>query len=178
MKIILLGYMASGKSTVAKAISKQLTISYLDLDDLIASKTGMSVTEIFQSKGELFFRKQEHEVLKECLSSSSPMILSLGGGTPCYYNNIQLIKEAKDATSFYLKASIPVLLERLWKEKESRPLIAHSKSKDELEEFIRKHVFERQFYYMQAHHVVDVSAQEIEKIAQLILAKTTKNQTL
>jgi shikimate kinase len=151
-KIILIGYMGSGKSTIAKLLSKSMQYEFLDLDEIIEKEQNASVSTIFEQKGEVFFRKLEHQVLKRILQSESNMILSLGGGTPCFTNNQELLKQENICT-VYLKTSIDKLYERLRTQKANRPLIAN-KSEDEMKEFIAKHLFERSFYYNQAKYIV------------------------
>jgi len=151
-KIILIGYMGSGKSTIAKLLSKSMQYEFLDLDEIIEKEQNASVSAIFERKGEVYFRKLEHEVLKRILQSESNMILSLGGGTPCFTNNQELLKQENICT-VYLKTSIDKLYERLRTQKANRPLIAN-KSEDEMKEFIAKHLFERSFYYNHAKYIV------------------------
>ncbi|GGE07159.1 shikimate kinase [Psychroflexus salis] len=173
MKTVLLGYMSSGKSSVGKLLAKQMQYDFIDLDHYISENEGMPISEIFNLKGELYFRKKEKEYLEKILRSSTTtnLVLSLGGGTPCYYNNMRLILEQTGINSVYLKVNIETLLQRLWKEKEHRPLIAHYKDKEGLEEFIRKHLFERQFYYLKAQHVIDVSKLSFNQIVENIQLK-------
>ena len=151
-KIILIGYMGSGKSTIAKLLSKSMHYEFLDLDEIIEKEQNASVSTIFEQKGEVYFRKLEHQVLKRILQSESNMILSLGGGTPCFTNNQELLKQENICT-VYLKTSIDKLYERLRTQKANRPLIAN-KSEDEMKEFIAKHLFERSFYYNHAKYIV------------------------
>ena len=139
MKITLLGYMGSGKSTVGKELAHALHVPFKDLDDYIIEKEGMSIKEIFQEKGEIYFRLQESRYLKELLHAKEDLVLALGGGAPCYADNMNAIK--KEALSVYLKASIPALCNRLGSEKEQRPLIA-ALNDAQLTEFIGKHLFE------------------------------------
>lgn len=151
-KIILIGYMGSGKSTIAKIVSKNMQYEFLDLDEIIEKEQNASVTTIFEQKGEVYFRKVEHQVLKRILQSENSMILSLGGGTPCFANNLELLNQ-EGISTIYLKTSIDKLYERLRTQKSNRPLIA-AKSEEEMKEFIAKHLFERSFYYNQAKYVV------------------------
>lgn len=167
MNIVLLGYMASGKSTIGKLLSSQTRHPFLDLDEYICQKEKLSISEIFAQKGEIYFRKKEHEYLKEVLENKQDMILSLGGGTPCYANNMELILQ-NDTLSVYLKASIQTLSERLLKHKSSRPLIASLE--DELvPEFIAKHLFERRFFYEQASKTIVIDHKSEMEIAAAIL---------
>ncbi|KRP26641.1 MAG: shikimate kinase [Cryomorphaceae bacterium BACL22 MAG-120619-bin32] len=166
MHIILLGYMASGKSTIGKQLSKKLGIPFLDLDTYIYEKENKSVSEIFLQNGEIYFRKKEHEYLREVLENQQDFILSLGGGTPCYANNIELILN-KNSISIYLKASIQTLSNRLLKNKNLRPLVAFLED-DQVPEFIAKHLFERRFFYEQARKVVVIDQKSVSEIVDEI----------
>ena len=118
-KIILVGYMAVGKSTVGKMLAEKRQIKWLDLDKIIEETTKLSVSDIFKEKGEIFFRKQEHQVLKTLLETKESLVISTGGGTPCYANN-HLLLQLDDVFSVYLKTSISELVNRLQKEKKHR----------------------------------------------------------
>lgn len=166
-KIILLGYMGCGKSTIANRLSKTTTIPFLDLDKVIEEKTNLSINQIFEQQGEIYFRKLEHEVFVELLNSPEDLIIGLGGGTPCYANNHELLK-GEDVSSIYLKASIDTLFERLVVNKDKRPLIAN-KNEDEMKEFIAKHLFDRSFYYNHAQHKVSVDGKSIDETVNDIL---------
>ncbi len=161
MKTILLGYMGSGKSTVAKLLAKALNLSFIDLDNYIVQKEGSSIKELFKNKGEIYFRLQESKYLKEVLVDVKPGIIALGGGTPCYSNNMELIK--KYSKSFYLKGSIATICQRLTSEKNQRPLIA-SLNDEQLTEFIAKHLFERRDYYEQATETISIDGKSAEDI--------------
>ena len=169
MKIVLVGYMGSGKTTIGKRISKDLKISFLDLDEYIETSLGDTILNIFKEKGELFFRKKEHECLKEILEKKEDFILSTGGGTPCYFQNTEMVVQYTD-NFFYLKSTIPELVDRLKKEKEERPLIKHL-SDEKLPEFIGKHLFERSFYYMKAKHNILTDKKNIATIVKEITAR-------
>ena len=151
MKIVLMGYMGSGKSYYAQLLAKELGFKYLDLDIEIEKKAGKSISAIFSSRGEIFFRKLEHQMLEELLKTQDNFVLALGGGTPCYGNNLELIVNTPNLKSIYLKRDLSYLLNILWEEKNKRPMIAHLNKIEDLEDFIRKHLFERQYYYRQAH---------------------------
>ncbi|WP_372753430.1 shikimate kinase [Mariniflexile sp.] len=163
-----MGYMASGKSTIGRILAKQLNYKFLDLDDYIEENEKATVSNIFQAKGEVYFRKKETQYLNQLLESESNLVLSLGGGTPCYSNNMDLILNTVNAKSVYLKASIPTLIDRLKNEKSKRPLIAHIETDELLAEFIGKHLFERSQFYSQANVIISTDnfneAQIIEEI--------------
>ena len=150
MILVLIGYMASGKSTIGEKLAKKLNYNFMDLDDFIENKENDTVSNIFKNKGEIYFRKQETIYLKELLQNQSNIILSVGGGTPCYANNMELILNEDNVKSIYLKASIPNLVDKLINKKSKRPLIAHIETEEELTEFVAKHLFERIQYYNQA----------------------------
>lgn len=168
--ITLLGYMGSGKSTVGKALANRLGLAYIDLDQHIQTEEKMSISTIFERYGELYFRKKEAQYLSSLLDMQSKSVLALGGGTPCYGNNIQEITE-KSVHSIYLKASVGTLLSRLAKEKQQRPLIAHLHSKNEIKEFISKHLFERIPYYSKASITVTVDNKPTDKLVNEIYAQ-------
>lgn len=168
-KIVLIGYMGVGKTFLGKKLSKVIEMPYYDLDDLIEKEVGMSVQEIFKIKGEIFFRRIERKVLEEKLSSKDSFVLSIGGGTPCYYDNYKLLEQDK-ISSVYLKASISTLAERLKNEKETRPLLKQL-SALELTEFIGKHLFERSYYYGKANFTVEVDEKPATEVIQEIIDK-------
>lgn len=168
MKIVLLGYMGSGKSTVGKLLATDLDIDFIDLDSYIERKLDDKITDIFREKGEIFFRKKEHHYLKEVISTERDFVLALGGGTPCYSKNMDYITfQTKNV--FYLMVSVPSLTQRLAKERVTRPLIKHI-SETDLPEFIGKHLLERSEYYIRANHVILCDNKEIPTIASEIKA--------
>ena len=154
--------MASGKSTIGREISKKLNMKFIDLDDYISKREKSSILEIFKVKGEIYFRRIESLYLSEILNSKDSIILSLGGGTPCYSNNMELILNS-EASSIYIKASIKTLVARLTSEKNKRPLVAELEN-DKLIEFVAKHLFERRFFYEQASITVITEDKSIEEI--------------
>ncbi|MDF1518622.1 MAG: shikimate kinase [Lutibacter sp.] len=166
MKIVLLGYMASGKSAVGKILAEKLAIQFIDLDSFIEQREQMSITEIFETKGEIYFRKIEGSYLKELLDSNESSVISLGGGTPCYGNNLDFIENKSN--SFYLKASIDTIFERLKNETSQRPLVA-AIGTENLKEYIAKHLFERAPYYERAHHTVLADHKNVAQIVDEIM---------
>ncbi|WP_166965466.1 shikimate kinase [Yeosuana marina] len=173
MIVILIGYMASGKSTIGKILAEKLHYDFIDLDSYIESNEGISVQNIFKNKGEIYFRKLETLFLNEIIDTKNNVILSLGGGTPCYGKNMSIIQNASHVKSFYLKASISFLVNRLKTRKSKRPLIAHLETEDELTEFIGKHLFERAPYYEQANFKISIDNKSRNKIAKEIVSYLT-----
>ena len=166
-----MGYMGSGKSIVSNELSSKLCFKNIDLDNEISSEIGLSISEIFQKKGELFFRKKEKEILERVLDSQKDVVLSLGGGTPCYYNNIDLINER--SVSVYLVANVNTLVKNLLCEREKRPLIAGIKE-EELPNFIGQHLMERNHYYSKAKVTVMVNDWDLDRIVSDILTEIEK----
>lgn len=168
-KVVLVGYMGSGKSFIGKLLSEKTGLLFLDLDDIIQSQENCSIKTIFETHGEIYFRKKEHLVFKELMLNKNSFILSLGGGTPCYANNHEMLA-LDNVISIYLNASIDTLYSRLILEKSKRPIIAN-KTDLELKEFISKHLFERSYFYNQSEYKIDVNNKsageiilEIEKL--------------
>ena len=171
MKIVLVGYMGSGKSTIGKLLAGNLDYEFIDLDDYIESFEKMEIPKIFKLNGEIYFRKKEFEYLNEILHTKDNFVLSTGGGTPCYGENMNAILEATPNV-FYEKISIAGLINRLISEKEHRPLISNIPN-EELPDFIGKHLFERSYFYSQANHslLCDENSKEevVLKIEELLV---------
>lgn len=167
-KIIILGYMGAGKSTISQKLAQELNIPCYDLDHEIEKQEQQSISTLFAAKGELFFRKLEHQIFHQILNKEERAVISLGGGTPCYANNHEVLQR-KDVQSFYLKASIQTLTERLEKEKEHRPML-QTNTEDTLETYIAKHLFDRSYFYYQAKHIIPVDTKPIEQIVKEITA--------
>lgn len=160
--------MGSGKSHISKILSEKLNFKLIDLDKEISRRNKLTIPEIFSKRGEISFRKLEREALEEILATEENVILSLGGGTPAYYNNMEIINN--NSKSVFLKASIGTLLERLTKQKEKRPLIANVSDED-LPEFIAKHLFERNVFYSKAQFSVNTDNREPDAIVVEIIEK-------
>ena len=149
-KIILLGFMGCGKSTIGKALAKKLHNDFIDLDDEIEKAAQMSISKIFEKYGEQHFREQETKTLIKVLAHNKEIVLALGGGTPCHNNNLRLINTYP---SFYIRCGVDVLTKRLQKEKAHRPVIA-AQTKASLKSFIAKKLGERRAFYNKARFTV------------------------
>lgn len=171
MKVVLIGYMGSGKSSVGKILSNHLNIPFKDLDKEIESHLNLTIEEIFNQKGEIYFRKLESQVLKSLLSLKEDFVLATGGGTPCYGNSLAEMLDAPDTLTVYLKTSLPRLSERLFPERHTRPLIAHLETPETLMEFVGVHLFERSHFYNQAGLIIETSEYTPQQIAQRIAEK-------
>jgi len=166
-KIIILGYMGAGKTAIGKILAEKLAIQSFDLDDLIEDSQQKTISELFIDNGEIHFRKIEAQVVRAFLDSQNSFVLALGGGTPCYANNHELLQR-EGVTSVYLKTSVDVLVDRLKSEKSNRPLIAHL-SDEGLKDYINKHLFDRNFYYHHAKYVVTTDNKAPNEVAEEIL---------
>lgn len=166
--IYLLGFMGCGKSTVGNQLAENLNIPFLDFDDYIEAGAKMSISEIFKIYGEPYFRSLETDNLLK-LSSVRPILVSLGGGTPCSENNIGIIRQ--NALSIYLSVEPEELVNRLFKERMHRPLISAYGSKKALKDFIISKLNEREKYYKQADILIDANkpvSEIIKAISEII----------
>lgn len=166
-KVILCGYMASGKTTTAKLLSKKANLTYIDLDEVIENNTGKTISKLFAEDGEIKFRKLEHQTLTTIVNESEGFVLSLGGGTPVYANN-HLVMQRDDVVSVYLKTGIGEIVNRLKAQKGQRPLLDALKE-EELDEFIGQHLFERSYYYHQAKYVVATDGKSPDEVVNEIM---------
>lgn len=167
-KIILCGYMGSGKTTTARLLSKAAEIPYLDLDEIIEKETGKTVEKIFAEDGEIKFRTLEHNTLKGLLDLEEDFVLGLGGGTPCYANN-HLLLQNDNVISIYLKTGIAEVIKRIEGQGRVRPLLANLDG-PALEEFIGQHLFERSYFYHHAKHVVATDGKTPAQVADEIMS--------
>ena len=168
MRIVLWGYMGSGKSTVGLALAQKLGVQFIDLDNYIAAQESATIQSIFQLKGELYFRKAEEFYLKEIHAMDNKLVLSIGGGTPCFGNNLDLLKSTNNWVSIYLDTQATTLSFRLFNQRYTRPLISHCSSFEELNDFIKKHLFERSYYYNQADLKIQTDDKSVEEVVQEI----------
>ena len=161
--------MGSGKSLISSKLNSIKKIEKIDLDFEISKELENSIPEIFEKRGELFFRKKEKEILERIFSLKEECMLSLGGGTPCYYDNMEVINE--NSISIYLRAKVDTLVKRLLEDKiHCRPLINRIPD-EQLPEFIGQHLFERNHFYNQAKIIIDTDNLTAEEIADEILSK-------
>ena len=165
--IFLIGYMGSGKTMVGRSLSKSNNYNFYDLDKFIELNEKKSISEIFTNKNEVYFREIESKYLNQLISIKEKKIISTGGGTPCYSNNIDLINN--NSVSIYLKASVDTLVKRLKDAQINRPLISHLKDTNELKDFISKHLFERNYFYEKAKIKIKTDDLKLREIINLII---------
>ena len=166
MLIFLTGFMGSGKSSIGRKLAYKLGFNFIDLDELIEHKTGKRIAAIFKEDGEGKFRQIEHGCLKDTFSYENSVIAT-GGGTPCFYNNMELIN--RYGISVYIKLNPGILASRLFSDKENRPLIKKYSDKRELQLFVEDCLGKREKFYLQSKFTVegkDISAKKIiEKLS-------------
>ena len=166
MKIFLIGFMGSGKTHWGKLLSSKLQLPFRDLDSLIVEREQRSVSDIFAAEGEEYFRYKEMEMLEDLVGKEENFILSCGGGTPCFFNNIEFMK--KSGKVVWLNTSVEVLKERLLNERMSRPLIREVDD-EELKRFIIRKLSERKMYYEQADVMVNEESITLEELIRVLL---------
>lgn len=166
--LILMGYMGCGKSAIGKLLAERKSIDFIDLDDYIEAEENTTISKIFEQAGELNFRKKERFYLEKLLSENPQAVISLGGGTPCYFDNINYVIQKEGFHSLYLKTSPKTLAVRLFEEKNHRPMIAHLNTPEALEEFIAKHLFERVPFYIMAEHHITTDDRSVEDLVDQI----------
>ncbi|WP_185877534.1 shikimate kinase [Blattabacterium cuenoti] len=174
MKITLIGYMGCGKTTIGKNLSKKLNYKFYDLDDIIIKYKNNSIENIFNIYGESYFRKLENFLLKNFLKKNiNQWILSVGGGSPCFYNNIYLLN--KFSKTIYLKSDSYTLLKRLILEKKNRPLISNLDNVS-LFKFIINSLSRRIFFYEKSYKKIIIKNKCINEIIQDIINSLDLNK--
>jgi len=141
--------MGCGKSYMGKAIAQSLGWDFLDMDDFLEVNEGMTISQIFAEGGESLFRELEKSYLRATYDFENTVIAT-GGGAPCFYDNMDWMNA--NGTTIYLETPLAVLVERLKKETDHRPLLAN-KTTEELSDFIHKKLTERSPFYNQANTV-------------------------
>ena len=162
IRIIIIGYMGAGKTTIGKALSKKMNMPFYDLDWYIESRMRKTVAQLFAERGEEGFRKIERNMLHE-VAEFENVIISCGGGTPCFFDNMEYMNQQADTV--YLQATPEVLYGHLLMGKTVRPLLV-GKTKEELLAFIKEQLQKREPFYTKAKYTLDVSLMDnYEKIA-------------
>jgi shikimate kinase len=165
MKIYLIGYMGSGKSTLGRGLAEALGILWIDLDTEIESRYKISVPDFFSKYGENAFRDVEHKVLND-VASIPDIIVSTGGGVPCFHNNMELMNQT--GLTIYLEATPALILTRIGPYAWKRPLFQKMDGTDTLEK-ITEHLKSREMYYQQARIKIDATNPDIKKLKNQIL---------
>lgn len=164
MKIFFVGFMGCGKTTWSRKLAAHLGYAFIDLDQVLEERAGMTIAEYFSSFGEESFRKLESSILKDTVYPENA-IVSTGGGMPCFFDHMQWMNA--NGKTLYLKLSPKTLAERLEKGKAKRPLL-NDKHGDELVAFIAAKLAEREDYYNQATHIVDGINLSAERLSETL----------
>lgn len=152
MRIFLIGFMGAGKTHWGKQVANRMGLPFYDLDELVVEHEGKSIADIFTQNGEEYFRMCEKQMLEELVEKEDSMIISCGGGTPCFFNNIDFMK--RYGIVVWLNTHVEVILQRLMKERMHRPLLKDIRDEDLRNHIIRK-LNERRMYYEQADVIID-----------------------
>ena len=162
--IFLMGFMGSGKTTIGKKLARKIKFDFFDLDEVIELSQQKTIAQLFEEIGEERFREIEREALID-IGKNQNCVISLGGGTPCFYNNMDLIKEL--GTSVYLKLDMPILVGRLRNTKGNRPLLAKLNHKG-ISKFVREKLIEREPYYSQADFILRSNHPKVGSIMDML----------
>lgn len=157
--------MGSGKTHWGRQLSQKLGIPFFDLDEQIEEHAGKTIEEIFKSEGEEQFRLKEKDILHIITESHDSFVMACGGGSPCFFNNIEYMNQA--GTTVWINSTLENLYQRLSGEKDKRPLIRDLPD-DQLRYFIGKKFAGRKIYYEQADIVLDDSPDMLDRMIQRI----------
>ncbi len=142
--------MGCGKTTLGKELAGELGLNFIDLDKFIEAKYFKTITQMFEEAGETDFRKKEHECLQE-VSEYENVVIATGGGVPCFFNNIEIMN--KTGACIFLDISPEILIERLYKARNERPLVKN-KTKNELKELVDEMLVKRRPFYEKARYII------------------------
>ncbi len=161
MKVFLIGFMGSGKTTIGKKLANYLKYDFIDLDKFIEARAGMTIVEYFAAHGEEEFRKMERDILQKTEYPEN-VIIATGGGAPTYHDNMEWMNEHGKVA--YLSLSPKALASRLENSTTDRPLIRNLKG-EELVDFITTKLKEREPFYSQSKCVISASDLTAERLA-------------
>lgn len=167
--LVLVGYAGSGKSSLAKRLSKALDVGYVDTDTLVEQSVGATIADIFHYEGEEYFRRSEREVLDRLVADNYDGIVATGGGLPTWEDNMERLNSM--GTTIYLQRSPEQIMSRLSAYgREKRPMF-RGKSDEELLRFMHEHLAEREPYYTKAHIVVDCNTMSDDAVVNYIVER-------
>lgn len=166
--------MCSGKTTIGKKLSNSMNLKHIDTDKVFENKYNISINNFFERYGEKLFREFEHKILLDIIKEDN-IIISTGGGLPCFYNNMDIIKE--NGISIYINMSPLSIIQRINNSKKKRPLL-ENKSPEELENYIEILLKERELYYNKANIKIKGEDPNIKEIHKELISYTSKNNLL
>lgn len=165
MKVFLIGFMGSGKTTTGKELAQALGYQFIDLDTFIEEKYNKTIKTLFEYHGEDYFRKIENDALLEVTEMKGNMVIASGGGTSCFYNSVEFMNSV--GITIYLRVDVAELLSRLIASKRDRPLL-WGKTKEELNNYIIRVLDERKKYYEMATITIEFEHLNIDRLASTI----------
>ena len=164
MRIYLIGFMGSGKSTVGHHLAHQLEWDFADTDKIISSLSSQSISEIFACQGEQWFREREREILLS-LRESNNTVIATGGGLPCFKDNMEIMN--RTGITVYLRLPPEILTDRLLHGYRERPLL-QNKTPEEISQYVAETLRKREAYYEKAALIIDAAYKSAEDVARLI----------
>ena len=164
MRVFLVGYMGSGKTRAGKLLAKGLNYSFMDMDELFEEKYRISIQDFFKKYDEEAFRKLEHQLLSDTLLKDN-IVYSMGGGTPCFYDNMEMLNQS--GLTVYIKMPAIALFRRLQESKKQRPIL-HGMTSDELLRYIQSQLSARESFYSRARITVNGIDLNINELIQII----------
>lgn len=165
MRVFLIGFMASGKSTVGKKLANKIALPFIDLDDYIEGKYNTTIRELMNDRGQDIFREIERDSLNSVIKENKSAIISTGGGTPCYFDNMERMKSTGE--TIYIEVDIPIIVDRLMHSKKERPLVL-GKTKEDLSSYVKDLLEKRDAFYKQAKYIVNGKSLKLEELISLI----------
>ena len=164
-RIFLIGFMGVGKTTIGRKLARQMELPFIDLDERILQSKSMSMGDLFSYFGEAYFRKAEADMLREVIETESSFVLSCGGGTPCFSDNMHVMNKA--GVSIYLAAGLPFLASRIRQSKTVRPMLKNVSEAEQLQ--VLQDLFDkRQAYYALASHTINVEKLSVPEVLTLV----------
>lgn len=163
MKLFLIGYMGCGKSSLGRRLARRLAVDFVDMDKAIEAEAAMTIPQIFATEGEEAFRQRERDMITKLGTEKGDRIIATGGGAPCREGNLELLNSF--GSTIYLKLPPEILVTRLCRHKEKRPLIA-GKTDEEVAEFVSRSLAERETYYQRASIVIDCAGRSDDYIVE------------
>ncbi|HLR36556.1 MAG TPA: shikimate kinase [Chitinophagaceae bacterium] len=168
MRIYLLGFMGAGKTYWGQKLKSTLDLPFYDLDQVIEAEEGLNIPEIFEKFGENYFRSLETEYLKK-VSENENVLVSCGGGTPCFMDNMSLMKEL--GLTIWLNASPGIMVDRVKEQKNIRPLLKNL-NEEQLKEYVCQKLEERKPFYGQAQLIIDPIKFDVHSLTEKIQSCT------
>ena len=159
--IFLVGFMGSGKSTIGRRLATALGAGFQDLDTIIEKTEGQSISTIFSTKGEDYFREIESQHLKSISASEQVKVIAVGGGTPCFFDNMDWMNA--HGMTFFLNPSIDILYKRLQSETAHRPILS-GKTEDSLRQFMIEKLDARLHHYRKAQFIIDINSHDFDAV--------------